>query len=343
MAFMNKKEDVIDIELTQYGKYLLSLGKFRPEYYAFFDDNILYDSTYAGIISESQNNIQIRLTSDYLQSTTQYNFSGVETEVKKINKLIRSGQAKLGEDKVQPHADRNYSLVSSIGNSSLSTNFYPAFNVKYLNGVLTSSVGFLSESHSILKIPQLSSSVKYFTFQGVEDVQLLDISEEEKNIVQNNQNINILKTFDDGTNITLEKDYILLEIVEENTPFEKDNFDIEVYIQEEYINNKISGSGKQINLIPLYFSDISNNDFTGMEDEQQLKKKFPTLEPNYVEYFLDIQVDGEIDSELICKSLGKEQIKNIFADKIVSNCKKGTKPSAKDIINKKTNDFEGCD
>ena len=47
MTFFNKKEEVIDIQLTQYGKYLLSIGKLEPVYYAFFDDNILYDSNYA--------------------------------------------------------------------------------------------------------------------------------------------------------------------------------------------------------------------------------------------------------------------------------------------------------
>ena len=42
MSFFNKKEDVIEIQLTQYGKYLLSKGKFKPSYYAFFDDDIVF-------------------------------------------------------------------------------------------------------------------------------------------------------------------------------------------------------------------------------------------------------------------------------------------------------------
>ena len=47
-TFFNKKEDVLDLELTEYGKYLLSLGRFNPDSYAFFDDEILYDSKYGG-------------------------------------------------------------------------------------------------------------------------------------------------------------------------------------------------------------------------------------------------------------------------------------------------------
>ena len=46
MKFLNKQEQVIDLQLTQYGKYLLSTGKFKPVFYAFFDDGILYDPNY---------------------------------------------------------------------------------------------------------------------------------------------------------------------------------------------------------------------------------------------------------------------------------------------------------
>ena len=48
MEFFNKKEEVIDLKLTQFGRHLLSKGKFKPVYYSFFDDNIMYDSTKAG-------------------------------------------------------------------------------------------------------------------------------------------------------------------------------------------------------------------------------------------------------------------------------------------------------
>ena len=46
MKFLNKKEQVFDIQLTPYGKHKLSAGDFKPTYYAFFDDNIAYDRRY---------------------------------------------------------------------------------------------------------------------------------------------------------------------------------------------------------------------------------------------------------------------------------------------------------
>ena len=48
MEFFNRKEEVLDVQLTQYGKYLLSIGKLNPSYYAFFDSDIDYDSQYQG-------------------------------------------------------------------------------------------------------------------------------------------------------------------------------------------------------------------------------------------------------------------------------------------------------
>jgi len=67
--FLNKKEQVIDFKLTPYGKYLLSIGTFKPTYYALFDDNILYDGEYAGL-NENQNTAHERIKdgTPYLES-----------------------------------------------------------------------------------------------------------------------------------------------------------------------------------------------------------------------------------------------------------------------------------
>ena len=51
---------MLDIELTPYGEYLLAKGKFKPEQYAFFDEEIMYDGEY-GNIAEFQNEIKDRI------------------------------------------------------------------------------------------------------------------------------------------------------------------------------------------------------------------------------------------------------------------------------------------
>ena len=54
MKFFDSKEEVLDIQLTQYGRHRLSLGRWDPVYYSFFDDNILYDGGYGGV-TEAKN------------------------------------------------------------------------------------------------------------------------------------------------------------------------------------------------------------------------------------------------------------------------------------------------
>ena len=67
--FLNKKEQVIDFKLTSYGNYLLSQGKFKPEMYAFYDDNVIYDASYVGL-TEKQNEIHERIKNNtsYIES-----------------------------------------------------------------------------------------------------------------------------------------------------------------------------------------------------------------------------------------------------------------------------------
>ena len=66
--FLDKKQQVYDFKLTSYGKHMLSEGTLRPIYYAFFDDNIIYDGTYVNI-TETQNNIinRIKNETQYLE------------------------------------------------------------------------------------------------------------------------------------------------------------------------------------------------------------------------------------------------------------------------------------
>jgi len=69
--FINKQEEVIQLELTPHGKKMFSEGKLMPRYYAFYDDDILYDNEYQPsgsiqksnpkISEEKQNNIVSRI------------------------------------------------------------------------------------------------------------------------------------------------------------------------------------------------------------------------------------------------------------------------------------------
>jgi hypothetical protein len=76
---LDKKERVYDFKLTNYGKYLLSIGEYKPEYYAFFDDNIAYDRRYFTSASlESQNSVDKRIKEDTPYLETILNFEDIE-------------------------------------------------------------------------------------------------------------------------------------------------------------------------------------------------------------------------------------------------------------------------
>ena len=82
MRFLDPKEEVYKIKITPWGKYLLTQGKFNPTYYAFFDDDIIYDSSYlenAGNSNEAQNNIKDRILDDTPRFEGQTSFQGSET------------------------------------------------------------------------------------------------------------------------------------------------------------------------------------------------------------------------------------------------------------------------
>ena len=82
MTFFNRKEEVIDIELTQYGKLLLAKGEFKPKKYAFFDDDVIYDAQYmtptdptsvSNPIAENQNDAGTRIK-EAVRGRAQHNY-----------------------------------------------------------------------------------------------------------------------------------------------------------------------------------------------------------------------------------------------------------------------------
>lgn len=110
MSLFDKKEEVLNTELTQYGKKMLSMGDFNPVYYAFYDEDIIYDSTYAQF-SESHLDTKERIK-DGLSFKPLYTFT-----------------TKQNEDKL--------SLENELGNSSLINTTLPAWNIKVLNNEFT--------------------------------------------------------------------------------------------------------------------------------------------------------------------------------------------------------------
>jgi len=308
MKFLNKQEQVIDLQLTQYGKYLISIGNFKPAYYAFFDDGILYDSNYA-YGPQDQKDSQERIKSKTPQLEGQYNFRGVEAEVRKNNQNIRSQSE--WEKKVfleaslrppETMTDKQYALQNILGSSDLNTTNAPAWDVQLLIGQISSSARTTSwtkeQTGSAINIPQVSpDDVVYNTMiRQITPGQIINDPRDSR--VFGNEYIDVF-TVDQG---------LLLDISEQNVEFGNDNFEIEVYkIEEESISDGKGGTREL--MIPLYFikSPEMIKDGVLLDRESYLKQIEEQnlndfgLDPSYVDYFLEIDVDNEIDKNILCK------------------------------------------
>ena len=326
--FFDPKEDVMSVEITQYGKYLLSKGEFSPKHYAFFDDDVVYDSDWAGISDEHQNDIDARIRHETPRLRPQYCFSGVETEILRTNELVRTKKATLGSDAIQPTPEKHYAMALPLGNTSFASSKLPAWDVYFLNGGMEEKVDYLSSSiNPNINIPQLSADLTFIA-NPVEPNALVPPSPLEVKI--SNQSFGFASESDemgiyagvyedefvDGSKIKIFKDSIILELGEKNTAYLGHNFDIEVY---EVLETSISTTGaEQIgstttsieHLEPLYFTHKEQADLGALyntDEVDDFEEIIPTDNPSYAGYYFEINVDREIEPDVICAMLPTEK------------------------------------
>lgn len=317
MTFFNSKEEVIDIELTQHGKHLLSKGVFRPVYYEFYDDDIVYDSSYSGI-EEKQSEINNRIKSTP-RTKVQYTFSGAEERVRQYVKqdrnlglTLESLQSNTGEIlkqnlKSQDNlADIKKSLYTNflpLGNSSLDKNKYPTIKTRFITGEISSSSQFTSSAglpNSLYFVSLKDLEYKKF-LQPVSDTGINFSETSTSRVVFNNQ-----------TFIDVEANDIFLEISEINTDNLKDNFEISLFRVDEQQSEEIEISLKFIDTQEP--TKVVNNVLVDNEDFNLYESNLNTdgfNKPEFSEYFLEINTDKQIPQNILCKYLSKEEISRL--------------------------------
>ena len=278
MAFYNKKEEVIEIELTSFGKSLLAKGKLRPSYYAFFDEDVIYDSQYGA----SNDPADERIRNETPRSRVQYNYSSVE-DVKSLREEsvpTTSGDV-IKEILVQEQKRRN--VFPPIGTSANDSVNYPSWKAYMLQGELDSSEPNILMGDSVVNIPQMEMKQRTFISKAIKDT---DFNSELYGYI-----------FPDGSSVTLVEDEnseFLLFLQEENSSSDSENFTIEFYEVEEE-------SGKEL-LTPLSFPKRFKKDriVDGiMLDNEPISELDPSEDPTLVGYYFDIEVDSEIDPAVI--------------------------------------------
>jgi hypothetical protein len=184
----------------------------------------------------------------------------------------------------------NPKLLYPLGKSSQTRDYAPAWDLEVLSG-------------------QISTTDEMPAERGYKNILDLNNSYYNRNIVFNNLQISteIIKTnsdfsisegatyiLDSENSLKIDNDYLLLDISELNTDDDYKNFEIEVYIEDynaqESLFNKLNFIKKPSNIIDGIIYE---------EDELPSRFREADLTSTSVEYFFDVLVDSEIDSNII--------------------------------------------
>lgn len=246
MSYIDRKESVIEIELTQFGKKLLSKGIFKPEYYQFFDDDIIYDNQYAGA-SDEVNKTQDRI-SEVARLNTRYTTTGLETRFEKESDLIEIGALELFEEMSSYNniSDETKLLMSPLGDMIINSQTPPQFKLEAIGSRMTNAeVTYLTQSGTTEKIPQLTISPEHKVV-----IDLRNVTEDPGVNYDLEEIIDLSRDkieFLDGSFITQTPDPIIIHLEEHNVKYTRDNFELEIY---EVVQN-FQEPEKQDQLVPI--------------------------------------------------------------------------------------------
>jgi len=232
MTFFNKKEDVMDIQLTRFGKNSLARGVFKPAYYQFFDDDILYDSSCAVEpgFQEHQNDSEKRILEDTPRLKTQYiTFPLERAYALETNRLAGANNMSKFisiEEKVDPNIQERI-LLYPISSYNISSEEAPRLLLRSHGQVMTGPVSYLGLTSSgiIKNIPQIAIESEYTIREDrgkTTDPRILtqetfiDLSSREA-------------IFLDNSSISVTSKDVVVSMQEMNSFYGLDNFELEIY------------------------------------------------------------------------------------------------------------------
>ena len=285
MTFFNKKTEVMQIEMTPYGRYLYSIGKFKPHSYEFVDDDIVYTMTGS---TEAQESIHNRILN--------------ETPKVKINRAFQE-EAPQAESpptitkkrKMIKKNTQRQSGLYSLGKSSYSSDNSPCFQTTMLRGQISDSQMTNANSASVF-IPQVDINFNIDATLKNELTSPNENTAEGGGLTSN--------TFDDGNYVDISYEMPIIHLKEFNSFYEKENFEIEVFLSHP------SGELEPLK-IEKQTSPIVNDILVDNESDPTLMMERGN---DFMEYFFDIEVDREIDPIDLCRAVENLEINNQFLD-----------------------------
>ena len=319
MSLFDSKQEVINIELTSHGKKLLAQGKLSPKYYAFFDDDVIYDYSYAAL-TESANgeaDIRIRKQTPYLK--TNYSVLGQETKLNKgdVNADFTS--------KVTDYETRTI-LKYCLGNSKINEVTGSRIDVLFLEGELTGAYSTGSAFIFGNELNQRAAFNKQVTkivpkqLELTPEIRVLPeptMTTPPELLDPDSIDIPIVSpVLADKTYVYLEVDRLLLYVDELNSVEDYKNFDINVYkIQTNEAGNE---EYQKLNFDAPKQSYIDDNGF--LVDGDEVNSDPALITPTSVEYYFNIRIDEEIDTELLTSRVPKDSLgRPVIDDPLIKN------------------------
>jgi hypothetical protein len=288
MSFFNKKEDVIKIELTPHGRKLLSEGKLKPEYYSFFDDDILYDSGRGGF-SETNSESKTRILTNTPSMRPQTTHRGVDTNLKSSLTI-----------------DKNDSMVYAIGTNKFSEQKGAAWEAFILQGEAdTFTYSYTTITNEKIKIPQVNCFLNYTMSVG--DISTSRLPESELIFYEDD-------IAEDGTYIKITEDELLVYLSEVNGFNTHDSYTMDVFMFEEdkreykkleFLSNKASEDYIE--------NDLLKPNRSGA-DSEILDQPEAFATEKTVDYYFDLSLDDAVDRLKICQGIKFLKTQDIYTD-----------------------------
>ena len=347
MEFFNKKQDVIDIQLTGYGKQLLSRGLFNPVYYAFSDDGIIYDNRWVtgSNADPQQSDIEGRIQEETPRLKTQYRKVGAERAIfnsfdkssvglEAIEDILEVYDLYEGAKEIEianakaDFAESEKLLENILGTKSFLNNYNPAWNTIFYNGQISSSFSYYQKNDIITLVPQINCTLKDKVYRMSSEYDPYETLSNVKNVISGLEKYSSFsygdaaEDFFSETSVTtelpnqigeptdvevgslfVEKDFLFISIEEANADYTMDNFTVEIY---EVTTTSKDNNGEE-KLEKLVFLEEMQGEYSAAYLDKA------------VENIFDIQVDEQINKQLGCYLIGRDQNlknQNIFISNV---------------------------
>jgi hypothetical protein len=204
--------------------------------------------------------------------------------------------------------------LNPIGTSLANTNETPYFECTFLKGNISGSAEYLNiassmtgERFTTLVNPIINLYDMTYESRPV-TTDALDTTRPTEEIIPTTPDFPISSPrLADGRFIKVERDYFIILLDEENTENEFDNFSIAIFEVDETTDDTTK----------LFFLPQEGKvDEDGFYDPN-IDDEVPLVTDDYVDYYLEISADHEIDSAQLCSLVSTDEFDGKFVDPLL--------------------------